>query len=151
MRNCVSKLWTLERPQVGGVRTLCQTPLVRRSCVRSTRPPSPLRAFFLSSFLLSFLLFLCGVPFARACLVVFCACVRNALLCVACCARSPGRVLRLRCEGGIGGAIRALVPALQGAIRALVPALHFALVITKFFTYPVSPTCTTQSSLLDES
>ena len=38
-----------------------------------------------------------------------------------------------------------------GAIRALVPALHFALVITKFFTYPVSPTCTTQSSLLDES
>ena len=35
VRTCVSKLWTLERPQVGGVRTLCQTPLVRRSCVRS--------------------------------------------------------------------------------------------------------------------
>ena len=38
-----------------------------------------------------------------------------------------------------------------GAIRALVPALHVALVLTKFFTYPASPTCTTQSSLLDES
>ena len=53
---------------------------------------------------------------------------RGAWLFVACCARSPGRVLRLRCEGGN------LSPfgLLKGARRALVSTLLFALVITEF-------------------
>jgi hypothetical protein len=129
VRICVSKLWTLERPQVG----VCAHSLSvgrlwsdARVFDRPARHPLSERSFFLS-FLLSFFRFLwCSVrPCMHSCFL--CACVRGAWLSVACCARSPGRVLRLRCEGGN------LNPfgLSKGARRALVPALHFALVITK--------------------
>ena len=110
VRTCVSKLWTLESVHKLVVCALSVRRLWSDARVfdRPARHPLSERSFFLPSFFLS--CFYCGVPFARACVVVFCACVRNALLCVACCARSPGRVLRLRCEGGIGGPLELLFP-----------------------------------------
>ena len=93
------------------------------------RHPLSERSFFLS-FLLSFYFVSCLWCPVRPCMhsCFLCACVRGAWLFVACCARSPGRVLRLRCEGGN------LSPfgLLKGARRALVSTLLFALVITEF-------------------
>ena len=70
VRTCVSKLWTLESVHKLVVCALSVRRLWSDARVfdRPARHPLSERSFFLPSFFLS--CFSCGVPFARACLVV---------------------------------------------------------------------------------